>query len=527
MGSRFFAHTLISVLFAWPIVVWGYFINHVGLKVAVSNCSMTMKLPLTIFSVNLSDALICLGLTLLVGVGLNILSLLTVFFRDAQKPMLGGSRFGNMIDAIKAKLFAKQGLWLGHAFGRPIRLGGDESALVVAPTGSGKTTSLAVPNILTFNGSIIVNDSKGEIYDLCARTMQKRGTRCYLFAPLDLNSCGYNPFSFIRLDPEHKLKDLILLAEALIPNGNTDNSSFWQDNSQKLFICLSLYVLELEEGATLGKLFDVAHQEDLRKWFKLTVKSRIVEDPLFAQLSTDIISGFKETIANIITSFRTSIKSLAIPSVQRSTSKNNLYLDKLRDEKFLICCKFPPNNCDHIKPLITALWAQLIDIQTRSNRPKGHSLLFLMDEFGNLGQLNALAQGMTYLRSYRIRLMVIVQHLGQITERYGQHAARSFKSAKAKVIYALTDLEDARYISEMMGKQTVKVTNRNRHSGGATSNESLNDQWTERPLMQADEILRLRQNEGLLLLEGRYPFKIKKKPWFKNQKFKKMLRGKK
>ena len=42
-------------------------------------------------------------------------------------------------------------------------------ALIVAPTGRGKTTGFVIPNLLTWQGSAVVLDVKGECYEASAR----------------------------------------------------------------------------------------------------------------------------------------------------------------------------------------------------------------------------------------------------------------------------------------------------------------------------------------------------------------------
>ena len=43
--------------------------------------------------------------------------------------------------------------------------------------------------------------------------------------------------------------------------------------------------------------------------------------------------------------------------------------------------------------------------------------------------------------------------------------------------------------------------------------------------MTPDEVMRLKRNKGLIILEGNYPMQINKKPWSKFKKFKALLRG--
>ena len=80
-------------------------------------------------------------------------------------------------------------------------------------------------------------------------------------------------------------------------------------------------------------------------------------------------------------------------------------------------------------------------------------VLALLDEFGNMSRISKLKEGMSFLRSYNIRMVVIVQYLSQITSIYGRDDARGFLNTKVKIACTLNDAEDAKFFSEALGKR--------------------------------------------------------------------------
>ena len=77
-------------------------------------------------------------------------------------------------------------------------------ALIVAPTGRGKTTGFVIPNLLTYQGSAVVLDVKGENFGATARHRAAQGDKVFRFAPTDWKdgrSHRYNPL--LRIPPVH------------------------------------------------------------------------------------------------------------------------------------------------------------------------------------------------------------------------------------------------------------------------------------------------------------------------------------
>ena len=90
-----------------------------------------------------------------------------------SRNIFGKAHFASAFEAHRAGLFASHGIILGKAFGKTLRLGGHEGVLITAPTGAGKTRSIAVPNLLEWQGSAVINDLKGELYLFTAAHREK------------------------------------------------------------------------------------------------------------------------------------------------------------------------------------------------------------------------------------------------------------------------------------------------------------------------------------------------------------------
>ena len=108
-------------------------------------------------------------------------------------------------DVAESIFSLEQGFALGRMpEGGFLRYDGEGSLFTIAPPGSGKTQCQVIPNLLTYTGSAIVLDVKGECYQSTAGHRQTSFGNVKRFAPDDWdNSAQYNPLERFRSIPAH------------------------------------------------------------------------------------------------------------------------------------------------------------------------------------------------------------------------------------------------------------------------------------------------------------------------------------
>src|SRR5690606_20010793 len=118
------------------------------------------------------------------------------------------------------------------------------------PTRSGKGVGLVVPSLLTWPGSAVVHDIKGENWGLTAG-WRARFSHCLLFNPTDVRSAAYNPLLEVRRGL-HEVRDVQNIADILVdPEGALDRRSHWEQTSHALLGGAILQVLYAEPDKTL------------------------------------------------------------------------------------------------------------------------------------------------------------------------------------------------------------------------------------------------------------------------------------
>lgn len=155
------------------------------------------------------DPVFYCGLAIVVSTSIvALLSQLIISFRNHEHH--GTARwagFGEMRHAgylqrynrIKGPIFGKTcgPRW----FGSYLTNGEQPHSLVVAPTRAGKGVGVVIPTLLTFKGSVIALDVKGELFELTSRARKAGGDAVFKFSPLDpeRRTHCYNPSSILQL----------------------------------------------------------------------------------------------------------------------------------------------------------------------------------------------------------------------------------------------------------------------------------------------------------------------------------------
>ena len=165
----------------------------------------------------------------------------------------GSSRWASRGEIERAGLFRNAGVFLGRYRGEYLRHDGPEHVMAFAPTRSGKGVGLVVPTLLSWTGSAVVHDIKGENWTLTAG-WRSRFSHCLLFNPTDPRSARYNPLLEVRKGPD-EVRDVQNIADILVdPEGALERRSHWEKTSHSLLVGAILHVLYAEEEKTLARV---------------------------------------------------------------------------------------------------------------------------------------------------------------------------------------------------------------------------------------------------------------------------------
>ena len=129
--------------------------------------------------------------------------------------------------------------------------------LVVAPTRAGKGVGYVIPNTLLFNGSIVVLDVKGEIFEATSRHRQAEGDAVYRFSPFDFEhpTHRYNPLERVaRIENlEQRYTELAKISDYFLTVSDKGTAGDFLTEGRELFVAAGL--LAIERGKpTIGEI---------------------------------------------------------------------------------------------------------------------------------------------------------------------------------------------------------------------------------------------------------------------------------
>ena len=452
-----------------------------------------------------------------------------------NRPLHGAARFANTAEIRKAGLLDPKGgldktILVGKKNGRYLTYGGYQFVILAAPTRSGKGVGIVVPNCLNYSDSLVVLDIKGENFDITSGFRAKHGQKVYLFAPFDEAGVThrYNPLEYISDDPAQRLGDIDAIGTALYSGGN-QNDKFWSENAKDLFRGLCLFVLERKDlPKTFGEILRQASGKGkpLKEYiFEELKKAQDAGHP-FSNACIDclnrVLSNSENTLAGIVATFGTPLLIFQNPRVDLATSANDFDLREVRRERMSIYFKMPPNKLKEGSVLVNLFFDQLLNLNTRvlpsQDKTLKHQCLVLLDEMTSIGKVAMIAQAVSYMAGYNMRLLTIIQNKSQLEDVYGKAGALTLLSNHALMImYAPspTVQSDAQEYSEMLGYETVK--SRSRTSSMQSSSTSTSDQ--RRALMLPQEIRELGQTREIVSLENCKPILCDKIRYYEDPDF--------
>lgn len=392
--------------------------------------------------------------------------------------------------------------------------------IIVGGSGSGKTRFLAKPNLMLANASFIVTDPKGEMLRAVGNLFLEEGYVLRVFDLIDPSKSDcYNPFCYIRKDADvFKLIDNFI--KNTTPKGAKANDPFWEKSETALDSALMLYLLHeapVEDQNMETILYMIenggAKEEDDNYQSPLDLLFEALEEEKPDHIAVRQYHIFKQaagkTAKSILVSAAVRLASFTLPEIQRITASDDMELGKLGERKQAIFCIIPDSNDASLNFLVGMLYTQAFqELYYQADKIHQGALpvpvRLMFDEFANVALPDGYARLQATMRSRNIMSTIILQNISQLKALFKDDWEGIIGNADSFVYLGGNEQSTHKYISELLGKETID-TRTSSQSKGRNGSFSQNFQQTGRELMTPDEVRRLDNKNAIVLIRGEKP----------------------
>jgi type IV secretion system protein VirD4 len=439
----------------------------------------------------------------------------------------GSARWATSSEVDIAGLTAPDGVVLGRLDHNYLRHDGPEHVLCFAPTRSGKGVGLVVPTLLTWPGSCIVHDIKGENWTLTSGFRARHG-RVLLFDPTNTKSAAYNPLLEVRRG-EWEVRDVQNVADVLVdPEGSLERRNHWEKTSHALLVGAILHVLYAEPDKTLAGV--AGFLSDPKRPIETTLRAMMTTahlgeagpHPVIASAARELLNKSENERSGVLSTAMSFLGLYRDPVVAKVTRRCDWRIRDLveGEQPATLYLVVPPSDISRTKPLVRLILNQIGRRLTEDLHAKGrrHRLLLMLDEFPALGRLDFFESALAFMAGYGLKSFLIAQSLNQIEKAYGPNNA-ILDNCHVRVSFATNDERTAKRVSDALGTATEMRAMKN-YAGHRLSpwlgHLMVSRQETARPLLTPGEVMQLPPDDELVLVSGVPPIRAKKARYFED-----------
>lgn len=403
-----------------------------------------------------------------------------------------------------------------------------QSVIAFAPTESHKTTGLAIPALLEWQGPVLATSIKS---DLLIDTVAHRQTlgEVMVFDPALVT--GLEPSRATPLWGAGTWRGAMrvahwLAAAARTGSGGLQDADFWYSAAEKLLAPLLFaaassgrtmesVVRWLDEGSDAND----AHIEELLNETGEAAAKR-------AWQATQ--NREERQRSSVYTTAEMIVGAFADPRVAEETKGADYSPAALLDggANTLYLCA-PLHEQERLRTVFSMLVQELLAVVyetvAATGKPLDPPLLLLLDECANIAPIPNLAEIASTGAGQGVQLLSVFQDMAQVSSRYGRRASTIVNNHRAKVFgTGISDPETLSYVSRVLGAGEFEQRSR---STGEKGRHSQTEGDTYRDLAPANLVRERDPGTGLLVYGHLPPAKIKLRPWYEDEELQRLREG--
>jgi type IV secretion system protein VirD4 len=384
-----------------------------------------------------------------------------------------------------------------------------QSVVVVGPTQSGKTTSLAVPAILNWQGPVLAASVKS---DLLRDTYRHRFARGQVWCVDPTGSTGMAPSQWSPLTDcghwPHALRVAAELSESAKADGPSVDGDFWQATAAKMLAPLFFAAARGHKS-----MADVIRWVDTQEMAEVgdILEEAAVPEALHAARATWCRDDRTRS------SVSTTAETILAPFAHASARPTDWFEPERLlggDHTVYLCA--PAHDQRRLRGYFTALTQQILSyaftVATRAHKALDPPLLVVLDEAAHIAPLAELDGLAATCASHGIQLVTVWQDVAQVRARYGARAPTVLNNHRAKLFLpGIADPDTLDYASRLIGDEEATVPSFTRDPRGGRSTTSTTG---PRRLLPPEELRCLPLGRAVLVYGILPPVQLRLRQWW-------------
>lgn len=373
--------------------------------------------------------------------------------------------------------YAPGSLFLGYSdTGKEIGIASERHFICIAGSGSGKGSSLIVPNLRRWNDNVLVIDPGGGNVRASWEAREAMGQEVHVIDPAHVS---LKPDKFHPGIPRHLLKTFNPLA-ALNPRSRTYGEDIgviadgmvmrhdpkharWDNAGATILAGLIDFVRtnpEFEDRRTLIEVRNLItqHPDALTAMFEV-MNAPTRNRASIAAASLALADLKDKDGGSLIENAQQNTQWLDYTSMSETLHESNFELSDIKTKPCTVFLVIHPDYMVEHGRFLRLFVRSALSIMAKGDEgdEAGRQCLFILDEFFSLGKMDAVQKAAGGMRKNGVQLLPILQDLGQLKILYDDDGAHTFfGNADAQIFFGNSDALTLEAISNQLGNVTAK-----------------------------------------------------------------------
>ena len=458
---------------------------------------------------------------------------------QASRGTHGSAAWATLADALRAGRIFQRGRvaddW-GFALGKMPGAGEELDprlrymghVVTCAPNGSGKGIGAVIPTLLEYPGSALVLDIKGENFAVTARARKAMGHTICLVDPFGFTgdrASRFNPLAALNLSSPDLVGEAAALVEMLVVTSGgqqDDNSAHFNESAKDLLKGLAVYVAANADPSkrTLGELrrllsLPLAAPQGSDRESLTNHLTDMTDDPaaffgIPARAANGFLSKDSKEASGVHSTALRHTSFLDDPRIAAALAQSDFSFADLKRTSMTVYVVIPPDKIAAQSRFLRVLVGSALSAVTSTADKPRFNVLFMLDEFAQLGKMEMIENAISLVRGYGARFWIVIQGLDQLKGVYTRW--QTFLANSAKQFFGTADYETAKYVSDMLGQETIDFQtvggSTSSSMQGGSSGSSTSQQVAGRALLTPDEVMRQGPTRPIVHIQGERPYSL-------------------